>query len=249
MSLESAVQSDDRQLQGDLSSLPKPERRLCSQDVYALEWAIPHAGSERPGLESLIREYQDVLRAELLQSDPFLDSLLQAGLGPQFRSRPDFRRGKLAIEQWFPALDCWMVNGYFDPRTPYRNIVATLEAGDPRKTAPTEHLEQTRAAAAAKRESNDRRSTDRVLGAIDALTPRQIENFVAVEQAIHTGESIALRGDDRRTMERLTEDTKKAAYSEDKEAQRVLTNGQGDTPLCITPNSNPLRRRNRRAKS
>lgn len=246
MSLQAAVQADTRQLQGDLFSPPKPERRLCNQDVYALEWAIPHAGAERPILEGLIREAQSLLRAELLQADPFLDSLLTTGLGPQFRSRPDFTRGKLAIEQWIPSLDCWMVNGYFDPRTPYHTIVETLEAGDPRKKTPSEHLEETRASAAARRESLDRASTDRVLGAVDSLTPRQVENFVAVEQALHTGENITLRGDDRRRVEHLVEETKKAAYRGDEEAQKVVTSGQSDTPLCITPNSNPLRRRNRR---
>ena len=249
MSLQSAVQSDDRQLVGDLHSLPKPERRLCNQDVYALEWAIPHSGGERHTLEGLIREAQSIIRAELLQSDPFLDGLLAAGLGSQFRSRPDFARGKLAIEQWIPSMDCWMVNGYFDFRTPYRTIVSVLEAGDPRKQTPSEHLEEVRAAAAAKRESNERKSTDKVLGVIDSLTSRQVENFVAVEQALHTGENITLRGDDRRRIESLVEQTKEAAHKGDREAQKVVTMGQQDTPLCITPNSNPLRRRNRKART
>ena len=246
MSLESAVQSDGRKLEGDLHSSPKAERRLVNQDIYALEWAIPHSGSERPGLEALIREYQDLLRAELLQSDSFLDSMLVHRLGPQFRSRPDFQREKIAVEQWFPAMDCWMVNGYFDRSTPYHHIIDTLEAGDPRKQTPTEHLEEQREASRLKRESNDRASSDRVLGAVDALTPKQVENFVAVEQALHTGENITVRGDDRRRIESLEEATRKAANKGDKEAQSVITNGQQDSAACLLPTTNPLRHRHRK---
>ena len=245
MSLEAAVQADNRQLYGDLHSAPKSERRLVNQDVYALEWALPHAGAERPIMEALIKEYQDLLRAELLQSDRFLDAMLQHRLGPQFRSRPDFPREKIAIEQWLPAMDCWMVNGYFDRGTPYYHIIDTLEAGDPRKQTPKEHLEEQRAASAAQRGRNEQASTDKLRGVIDGLASKQVENFVAVEQALHSGDSIALRGDDRRKMETLEADTRKAAQYGDPEAQRVLTQGQRDTKMCVLPSTNPLRHRHR----
>jgi len=245
MNLEAAVQQDMPKLEGDLISRPKPERYLCNSDVYGLEWAIPHAGAEAPFLRDILRQTQEVLRAELLQADPLLNAVLLNGLGPQFRSRPDFQREKVAVEQWLPALDCWMVNGYFDLHTPPHKILEVLWAGDPRRKTAEEEIAERREAAQKRRESNERASADKVLGAIDALTDKQVQNFVEVEQALHTGENITVRGDDRRRIEHLTESTRDAAYSGDVEAQRVLTAGQRDNPTCILPTTNPLRHRHR----
>ncbi len=245
MSLEAAVQQSGGRLYGDLHSAPNPARRLFNQDGYALEWIIPHSGSDRAFFEQVLRDAQDLLRAELLQSDRHLDALLVQCLGLQFRSRPDFVRQMIAIEQWVPALNCWMVNGYFPHGSPLYHIISTLEAGDPRKQTPSEYLDEQRQLSAKKREANDAASTDRVLGAIDSLTSRQVENFVAVEQALHTGERITAHGEDLNTIERLVSDTKKAAAEGDAESRSVLTRGQSDNPTCLLPTTNPLRHRHR----
>lgn len=246
MSLESAMQQDTGALVGDLQSVPKPERRLFNQDIYALEWIIPHAGIDAPFFRGLIRDRQELLRSELANADLILDAVLVGSLGPQFRSRPDYEHRKTAVEQWIPALDCWMVNGYFLINTPAREILATLQAGDPRKRTADEELADRREKAAAKRESNDRASTDRILGAVDRMTNSQVENFVAVEGALHTGENITLRGDDRRRIEKLEEQTRKAAHQGDKEAQNVILHGQQDNRTCLLPTTNPLRHRHRK---
>jgi hypothetical protein len=245
MSLESACQSDQPALYGDLSTAPKPERRLFNQDTHALEWIIPHAGSDKLFFIQVLRDAQALLEAELSSSDPFVDSLLVQAMGHQFRTRPDLSHAMLAVEQWVPALDCWLVNGYFPFDTPIHHIIRTLEAGDPRKQTPLEALEESREQAAAIRKSNEAASSAKVLGAVDALTSRQVENFVAVEQALHTGENITVRGQDRTTIERLVADTKKAAYTGDLEAQSVMTRGQRDNPTCALPTTNPLRHRHR----
>jgi hypothetical protein len=247
MGLESAIQQDGQKLYGDLHTAPKPERRLCNQDTYALEWIIPHCPpSESTFFRQVLADTQRLLAAELLQADPFLDAMLRHRMGRQFRSRPDRQRGKLAIEQWVPAMDCWMVNGYFDKDKPYGFIIDTLEAGDPRKKTAEEDLEDRREAAAEKRQANEKDGEQKVLAAVDSLTNRQVENFVAVEQALRTGENITVRGQDRNTIERLVDDTKKAAFSGDAEAQAVYTRGQRDNPTCILPTTNPLRHRHRK---
>lgn len=245
MSIESAVEQSTATLTGDLHSLPKPERRLFNSDTYGLEWAIPHAGSEAHTLHDLIRRRQELLRSELANCDLLLDAVLLNGLGPQFRSRPDYERGQVAVEQWVPALDCWMVNGYFPPSSTPRHILDVLLQGDPRRKTAEEELEDRRNQAVKVQKSNDQRATDRLLNVLDSMSSRQVEQFVEVEQAIHTGESITTHGSDYHTIELLESDTRKAAALGDREAQAVLTRGQHDNPTCILPTTNPLRHRHR----
>jgi hypothetical protein len=47
-------------------------------------------------------------------------------------------------------------------------------------------------------------------------------------------------------MEKLDEQTKKAAHSGDREAQSVLIHGRRDDSTCILPTTNPLRHRHRK---
>lgn len=246
MNFEAAVRSTpDAKLIGDLTSLPKPERALYNSDIYGLLWARPYAGLETGFLDQCILDRMQFLRSELAQVDFLFDSIVRDHMGPQFRTRPDLQRMKIAVEQWVPALDIWMVNGYFDPDTTAYHIVSTLQAGDPRRLSPIDALAERRAQAESNQISHDRASTDRVLGAVDALTDRQVQNFVAVEQALQTGETITVREDDRRQIENLVESTRHAAYRGDVEAQQVMIRGQRDNPSCLLPSTNPLRHRHK----
>lgn len=55
---------------------------------------------------------------------------------------------------------------------------------------------------------NERKSTEKVLTAVDSLSSQQISNFVAVERARHTGEKIIHHGADLKFMERVAEQQK-----------------------------------------
>jgi hypothetical protein len=52
---------------------------------------------------------------------------------------------------------------------------------------------------------NERKSTEKVLAAVDSLSSKQIENFVAVERARHTGEKLIHHGPDLRFVEHVEE--------------------------------------------
>lgn len=246
LDLQSAAAADaGNKLVGDLSSFPNPHYRLVDQDIYAFQWAIPYAGSDRPALEDLIENRTAQLSAELLASDPVLTRALQTQVNHQLRSRPSFERNCIVIEQWIPSLRCWLTNGYYPYGTPISRIVSDLEKGDPRKKSADEELADRREASAKIRQSNEDAHSLKVMDTVAALGPQRIERFIDVENAIHTGEAITCREDDRRHIERLYESTKTAANRGDLEAQSVITHGQQDNPTCLLPSTNPLRHRHR----
>jgi hypothetical protein len=51
--------------------------------------------------------------------------------------------------------------------------------------------------------ANEQKSTDKVLAAVDSLSSKQIENFVSVERARHTGEKLIHHGADLRFVEHV----------------------------------------------
>lgn len=56
--------------------------------------------------------------------------------------------------------------------------------------------------------ANEQASTEKVMAAVDSLSTKQVENFLAVERARHTGEKLIHHGPDLRFMEHLEEKEK-----------------------------------------
>lgn len=245
MDLQSVREIKGDKLYGDLSSLPNPARRLRTSDILGLEAARPYAGLETATLDLLITEMTSLTSAELGQVDHVFDHALKSAMGPQFRSRPDLQRCKIAIEQWIPALDCWMVNGYFEPGTYVDKVIETLRKGDPRFKTAEQIITERREAAAKVRAANEEAGNQRVLAAIDGMSTRQVKEFVEVEQALQTGEEIHFHGSDIDTLDSLQDQTRIAAYKGDREAQHVMIRGQKDNKTCALPTTNPLRHRHR----
>ena len=59
---------------------------------------------------------------------------------------------------------------------------------------------------------NDRKSTDKVLTAVDSLSERRLKNFIEVERARHTGETIIHHGEDLKFMENVEKHQKSSGY-------------------------------------
>jgi hypothetical protein len=79
-------------------------------------------------------------------------------------------------------------------------------------------------------QENERKATEKVLAAVDSLSAKQIENFVTVERARHTGEKIIHHGQDLRFMEMLEEKEKTGTAAE-------VSPDMG--PDCANPGLNP----------
>lgn len=80
------------------------------------------------------------------------------------------------------------------------------------------------------RAENERKSTNKVLAAVDSLSSKQISNFVAVERARHTGEKLIHHGADLKFVERLDEAEKSGTAT-------AVSADSG--PDCGNPGMNP----------
>jgi hypothetical protein len=78
--------------------------------------------------------------------------------------------------------------------------------------------------------ANEDKATEKVLAAVDSLSSKQIENFVQVEKARHTGEKIIHHGRDLQFMERLDQAEKSGTAAE-------VSPDMG--PDCGNPGMNP----------
>lgn len=79
--------------------------------------------------------------------------------------------------------------------------------------------------AAAVRFANEKLGTERVLAAVNSLSNKQVREFIEVEKAIQTGETVTMHGPCKAMFDRLTDAGKKAPPG----------------PTSINPGQHPLR--------
>lgn len=89
------------------------------------------------------------------------------------------------------------------------------------------YLQEKLAKAEAIKQYNAQKSTDKVLAAVDSLSNRQVKEFVEVEKAIQTGDSVIMHGPCKEMFDKLTEAGKKAPPG----------------PRSLNPGLHPLRHR------
>ena len=178
-----------------LPSIPLSERETYKECIRL------HTQYIESGLVNIPWEYQD----ELQKLDPYL------------RLRYDMQCQCYVIERIDTSLKAWVrLFRWANPDGTAKTmsslavieIVEKLKAADMRRYTPEEYLKLKREKAAAIRKTNDDRNTDELLDVVDRMTPRQIDEFVAAERAIATGEKIHVRGDDARKLNMWHEITK-----------------------------------------
>lgn len=124
-----------------------------------------------------------------------------------------------AIDRFDPIGHLW---NYLMPTAAYRDgelgerinvetLRATLETlweGDMQRWAtPAAYLAYKRQKSAAIRLRNEREGVEKVAAVVDTMSKKQLENFVAVEAARHTGEKINVGGGDQKFMEMVQANT------------------------------------------
>lgn len=87
------------------------------------------------------------------------------------------------------------------------------------------YLEEKRAASKAVRDANEKAGTEKVLAAVDSLSSKRLKEFIAVERAIQTGETVTMHGPCMTMFDRLTDAGKKAPPG----------------PQSLNPGQHPLR--------
>lgn len=224
---------------GDLSSLPRPDRWFWIEEIQALDALIQMGCPEPNTMRDIIRYRREILAGELRERE-LLTRLINDAVHFQLRARSDREQGDIVIEQWVPYVNGWLISGRFLIDATSSQIITELQKGDPRRTSAADTLADTRDAAATRRAQIDATSTLKVLDAVADIPSERLDEFMAVEQALHTGETITSRGDDRRTLDLLESRTRDAAANGDSEAQLVLARGVQDNRMCHNPGDNPL---------
>lgn len=72
------------------------------------------------------------------------------------------------------------------------------------------YFKEKAAKSAAIRLANEKAATNKVLMAVDSLTDKRLKEFLSVEKAIQTGETVTMHGETMRQFDKMTEAGKKA---------------------------------------
>lgn len=123
-------------------------------------------------------------------------------LDERLRLRWDFQFGWV-VDRAVPEWGCWAICATLGWRQIPLNLIAIMRAGDMQRVGADEWLRQKRAKAQQIRESNEKRATDTVLGAVDRLSDQRIREFIAVERAVQTGDTIVAHGETERSLDRM----------------------------------------------
>lgn len=127
------------------------------------------------------------------------------------------------LDRWIDDPDCWHPVGYIgtggkltldgngnaivtdDKVRP--DLIAYLRQHDMQRQG---YFTEKAAASAAIRLANEKAATTRVLAAVDSLSDKRLKEFIAVEKAIQTGDTVTMHGETYRQFEKMTEAGKKA---------------------------------------
>lgn len=153
-------------------------------------------------------------------------------LDKRLRLRWDLSLGwvvERAVEEW----ECWAICGVIGLRCVPVNLLDIMRAGDMQRVGADEYLRAKREAAEAVRSGNEKRSTDAVLGAVDRLTDKRIKEFIAVERAVQTGETITAHGETERSLDRM----RQASFRAEQESDLH------DESQSLNPGAHPLRQK------
>lgn len=127
-----------------------------------------------------------------------------------------------------------------------RSLIELLRKNDlQRYSDPKEYVRQVRERAAAKQQANEAAATDKVLAAVDKMSSKQIEDFIAVETAIQNGETITAHGPDAKFLEQAASDKSRALKDAEAQGKRLVID---NTDAAINPGMDPRIYKRRRPK-
>jgi hypothetical protein len=180
-------------------------------------------------IERQLRDRQAQIEAGLTSGTSLHWTAQLQTLDPRLRLRWDLKQGWV-IDRAVPEWGCWAICGVLGHRHVPLNLLDIMRAGDMQRVGADKWLEQKREAAKRVRDANEKRSTDAVLGAVDRLTDKRIKEFIAVERAVQTGETIVAHGATERSLDRMRQASFRAEQQSDLH----------DTSQALNPADHPL---------
>lgn len=183
---------------------------------------------EVSGIERQIRDRREQVAAGLSSPTSAHWTAKLQTLDKQLRLRWDFKQGWV-IERDVPEWRCWAICGVLGFREVPLNLLDILRRSDMQRVGPDEWLRQKREQAAKIRESNDRNATEKVLAAVDKLSEKRVKEFIEVERAVQTGETIVAHGESEKMLDRMRQASFRAEQEPDPAAELTP-----DHPLMLT---------------
>jgi len=211
---------------------PQPSIDLESKtlaDMLALGKWLP---SEVAIIERKIRNRRSQVEAGLSSPTSRHWTAQLQRLDALLRLRWDFKDGwviERAVEEW----ECWAICGTLGYRCVPINLLDIMRAGDMQRVGADEWLRQKREAAGKVRGDNEKRGTNAVLAAVDKLSDRRIKEFIEVERAVQTGDTIVAHGETERSLDRMRQASFRAQQQSDLHDESQSLNPQ-DHPLRQT---------------
>lgn len=105
---------------------------------------------------------------------------------------------------------------HFKPRPGFQldqGLLDMLKAADMQAVEPAEYMAKKQDAAERAQQQNDVQGTDRVKAVIDAMSEKQVQQFLEVSEAIESGETVVAHGPDLRWVEHAYQETLKEENS------------------------------------
>jgi len=155
----------------------------------------------RPEIEKWLHGRMEFIREGLAKVPPHFNRILRK-FDPDLRVRWDFYKKHWVVEHLSPIDKLYHVCGTWNKPLDWR-LIRHLEQNDTWKTTTDDIVKEGRRKAELAQKSNDSAIADQLYGAIDSMTHRQVEEFIAAEEAIAHGEDIIPMGDDAKFMQRL----------------------------------------------
>jgi len=117
------------------------------------------------------------------------------------------------LDRWIEDLDCWHAIGYIGTGgrledgnvmddTVRPDLISFLHLHDMQRPG---YFVEKAAKSAAVRLANEKAATTKVLMAVDSMTDKRLKEFLQVEKAIQTGETVTMHGETLRQFEKMTE--------------------------------------------
>lgn len=133
---------------------------------------------------------------------------IQREIDERTRMRWDFKNG-WTLDRW--AEGRWQVVGVFGFNYIREYLIDYLRENDMQRfPSPEAYAAFKRGKALRVQMANEYRNTQKLLGVIDKMSDKQVKEFITVEKAMQTGETITLHGASHRMLTRMAKASKKS---------------------------------------
>lgn len=175
------------------------EEVLCLMNLLRRGGWAPH---EISMIERAAQNRSEEVRAGLTSyTSRYWTTKIKQEIDDRCRLRWDFKQGWV-LDRW--ASGCWNVAGVFGYNYIRPWLIDYLRERDMQRwESPEAYMNHKREQALKVRMANEYANTQKLLGVIDKMSDKQVKEFITVEKAMQTGETITLHGASHRAMVRM----------------------------------------------